>query len=162
MTDLPEPLATSLAALAAPTIRDATTPEKLSRVVQLASATIGSGADAAVTLLGRDGVEAEASTSAVAEELDRAQYQASDGPCLDAVRQLQIFNVGSIAGSPAWPQFRAAATQLGIRSTLSIPLAAGGRALGMLNLYSVRDNAFDGCEQAAARFAVAAVSLLSR
>lgn len=161
MADLDQPLITTLAALAGPTLRDAPTAEKLSRVVQLASATIGSGAAAAVTLLGSDGVEAEASTNALAEELDHVQYQASDGPCLEAVRQLQIFNVGSIARSPGWPQFRAAAARLGIRSTLSVPLAERGRALGMLNLYSIRDNAFDGCEETAARFAVTAAGLFS-
>ncbi|MFP5377652.1 MAG: GAF domain-containing protein, partial [Acidimicrobiia bacterium] len=83
------------------------------------------------------------------------------GPGIDALRQLQVFNVASLASAPAWPEFTELALAQGVRSTLAVPVTAGGRALGVLNLYSADVDAFAGREPIALRYASDAASMLA-
>jgi GAF domain-containing protein len=126
------------------------------RLVRHASKTIGACDSAGVTLVRHGRVTAGCCTDEVARLLDMAQYEAQEGPCLDAVRYLQVFNVAAIADVAIWPAFRNAAGANGIRSSLSIPLAHRGLALGMLNLYSRVPNGFEDCEELAMTLATRA------
>lgn len=153
MADVPDQLARSLAILADPQVARWTTRTKLLRAVQLALVTIGRCDAAGVALIGRLGLDGEVCTSAAAYRLDQAQQQVGGGPCYDAVASLQIFNVESIANASAWPEFRRAAAEHGMRSSLSVPLTIRGVAIGRLNLYSKSVNGFEGCERLAATFA---------
>jgi GAF domain-containing protein len=153
MADVPDQLARSLAILAEPEVATWTTRKKLLRAVQLARVTIGRCDAAGVALIGRLGLDGEVCTSAAAYRLDEAQREAGGGPCFDALTSLQIFNVESIANACAWPEFRQAAAEHGMRSSLSIPLTIWGVALGRLNLYSKSVNGFEGCERQGATFA---------
>lgn len=161
MADSPDQLARSLAILADPAVARWTTRKKLLRVVELAAGTIGRCDSAGVALIGTLGSDGEVCTDEAAYRLDRAQDHPGGGPCHDAVSSLQIFNVGSIARAPAWPEFRRAAAANGIRSSLSIPLTIRGVAIGRLNLYSDRVGGFEGCERSAAVFAAAVVVALA-
>src|SRR5205085_7455340 len=64
---------------------------------------------------------------------------------LDAITNLRIVRVPSLPGSAAeWGErVAAAAVEAGVGSSLSAPLVVDGRALGGLNVYSARLNAFD-------------------
>ncbi len=122
---------------------------------------VGRCVSAGVTLVDAGEVTGRGCTDAVARELDMAQSQAGEGPCLDALRFLQIFNVASIADAEDWPLFRDKAIANGIRSSLSIPMCGGRHAMGTLNLYSRALNGFEGCEGPAMQFAaVTAATLL--
>lgn len=101
-------------------------------------------------------------TSALGCQLEEVQWSAGRGPGLDAVRQLQVFNVESLAAAPSWPEFTRAALGRGVRCALSVPVTARGRALGVLNLYSSQPGAFTGREPVALRHASAAALLLAR
>jgi GAF domain-containing protein len=161
MADVPDQLARSLAILADPAVIRWSTRKKLLRVVELATRTIGGCDSAGVTLLGRLGLDGEVCTNVAAYRLDRAQSEAGGGPCHDAVSSLQIFNVDSIARAPTWPEFRQAAAENGIQSSLSVPLIVRGVAIGRLNLYSERLNGFDGCEELASAFAAAVATAVA-
>lgn len=100
-------------------------------------------------------------TSALGRRLEEAQWAAGHGPGIDALRQLQVFNVASLASAPAWPEFTELALAQGVRSTLAVPVTAGGRALGVLNLYSADVDAFSGREPIALRYASDAASMLA-
>lgn len=126
------------------------------RLVSHARKTIGACDSAGLTLVRHRKVMAGVCTDEVARDIDRVQNGTQDGPCLDAVRHLQIFSVASIADVDSWPAFREAARANGIRSSLSVPMAHRGRALGMLNLYSRAPNGFDGYEEPAMAFATRA------
>jgi GAF domain-containing protein len=128
----------------------------VARLVTQARETIGACDSAGLTLVRHNRVTAGVCTDEVARDIDLAQYDAREGPCLDAVRHLQVFSVVSIADVTTWSAFRSAALANGIRSSLSIPLAHRGRALGMLNLYSRLPNGFDDCEMLAMAFATRA------
>jgi GAF domain-containing protein len=126
------------------------------RLVSHARKTIGACDSAGLTLVRQGRVTAGVCTDEAARDLDLAQYDAREGPCLDAVHYLQVFSVAAIADVAVWPAFRGAAVANGIRSSLSIPLAHRGLALGMLNLYSRQLNGFEDCEELATAFATRA------
>jgi hypothetical protein len=76
-----------------------------------------------------------AMSSDVALEVDSSQY-AGGGPCLEALDG-QPVAVPDIAADMQWPDFRRAATQLGLHMSLSIPMVtASGETTNVLNLYS--------------------------
>ena len=118
-----------------------------------AARTVGRCDAAVISVLRDHEVSTAACTAAVASDLDRAQWEAGDGPCLDAVRHLQVFYVASIPHACSWPQFRRVAAEKRVMSSLSAPLTIRGRALGTLTLYSRHSDGFDGCEELAMRFA---------
>lgn len=121
----------------------------LRAVLEHAKRAVPAGDEAGVVLV-VDGVPSLAVGSAHrARQLDRAQCESGRGPGLDAVRQLQVFNVGDLgSSSSSWPDFSTVAARLGVVSSLSVPLTWAGRALGALGLYSSRPHAFSGCEAA--------------
>lgn len=158
MADVPDQLSRSLAVLAEASFDRWPTRRKLLRIVELAKALIGSCDAASVSLTGRRGQDGEVCTEEAAYRLDRAQHGPGGGPCRDAVRSLRIFNVDAIAKAPAWPEFRQAAAENGIESSLSVPLTIGDVAIGVLNLYSRRVGGFEGCERSAAALAAGAAA----
>lgn len=108
---------------------------------------------AGVTLVDGDDLAVLIGSSPLGEELEAAQWAARQGPGLDAIRQLQVFNVGSLRLARAWPRFAEAVERAGVRSCLAVPITAGGRALGSLALYSEQEAAFEGGEQVGLHFA---------
>jgi hypothetical protein len=113
---VPDQLAQSTVILAAPAVARWSTRKKLLRVVALAVSTIGRCDAASATLLGILDFDGEVCTSAVAYRLDQPQHGDGGGPCVDAVRFLQIFNVGCISTAATWHDYRVAAAADGIRS----------------------------------------------
>jgi GAF domain-containing protein len=110
---------------------------------------VGKAHSAGITIVEAGEVTGRCCTDRVADDLDRAQWEADEGPCIDALRFLQIFNVACVADALEWHAFRDAAAGNGIASSLAVPLFEGGRALGTLTLYSRVANGFDDCEQLA-------------
>jgi GAF domain-containing protein len=86
--------------------------------------------------------------------VDRLQYQADDGPAIDALRHARPVNVHDTATASGWPRFCKQAASLGIRSCYAAPLVNDGEPIGALVLYARRPAAF-GQEEArrADRFA---------
>ena len=122
---------------------------------------VGRCHSAGVTVVDAGEVTGRGCTDRVADALDGAQSQAGEGPCIDALRFLQIFNVACIADLEDWPAFRDAAAKNGIQSSMAVPLSDGGRGLGTLNLYSRILNGFEDCEQLAMDFASRAAAALT-
>jgi hypothetical protein len=78
-----------------------------------------------------------AASSDLARAVDEAQYRDDAGPCLEALDADYPAAVPEIAATMTWPGFRDTAVQLGLRTSLSIPLFAGsGKTIAALNLYS--------------------------
>ena len=63
-----------------------------------------------------------AATGEGAGMLDQAQYDAGVGPCLSAACGEQVVRVDDLAAGTRWPRFRAAGREVGVGSSLSIPL----------------------------------------
>ena len=82
------------------------------------------------------------------------------GPCAEAMVSLRAVKVDVIEQCP-WRDFRRAAAENGVASSLSIPLLSSKVAIGLLNLYSRETNGFVGCEAGATAFGQAAAILLA-
>ena len=97
---------------------------------------------ASITMLERGRPSTPASTSSAATEADQAQYDSGGGPCLTAIETAGIVSIASMTRHSRWPEFRDAALERGIRSSLSLPLNTGDDVIGALNLYGDTEEAF--------------------
>jgi len=133
----------------------------LQRIADLAVAQLDGCDMAGVTMVhGAEGTTA-VFTDQAAPEIDEAQYRTGHGPCLDAYRTGSILRIDETLEDDRWPEFTAAATDHGIRSTLSLPLRADQGVIGALNLYSRTPQAFAENEQMATVFVAHAAAALA-
>jgi GAF domain-containing protein len=82
-------------------------------------------------------------TDPLVTELDTAQYDLREGPCLDAAYEHRTVRVSDFATEQRWPSFAARARAAGAGSMLAIQLYVQGEDLGALNMYSRQVKAFD-------------------
>jgi GAF domain-containing protein len=119
-------------------------PKKLmDRIVAAAIADIEGASHAALSLFTKNRVYTDAASDPLVDEVDQAQYEAAEGPCLDASRQARTVRANDLRDEPRWPTFAARAVELGIRSMLSVQLFVEEGGMGALNLYSEHAGAFD-------------------
>lgn len=102
-----------------------------------------------------------ASTGELALQVDQAQYDTGEGPCLSALYEQQTFRLCDLDSDSPWPKFTARVKDSGLGSLLAIQLYVTGEDLGALNIHSTRPDAFDDqSEDVALLFAAhAAVAL---
>ncbi|MBW8825703.1 MAG: GAF and ANTAR domain-containing protein [Acidobacteria bacterium] len=156
------PLTSSLAALSRFFVGDGTLEETLSRVTYLAVDAIPPADFAGITMMVEGRHRTAIFTDETAPEIDEAQYNSGEGPCLDAFREQQIRRIDSTLADGPWPQFRLAAAAHGIRSTLSVPMLVEKAAVGAMNLYANRERAFgDDDAETAMLFASQAAIVLA-
>src|SRR4051794_33705206 len=142
-----EAVSESLAALASYLLGEVSLRGTLQRVIDLARQAIPAADSAGLTLLDGGRPSTAVFTSDEAAAVDQLQYDRGEGPCLQAYRDNQVYRVDSNRREPRWPGFARQAAAAGVLSSLSLPLVAGGSAIGALNLYAHRESAFsDGDE----------------
>ncbi len=78
----------------------------------------------------------------LALDLDRAQYEAGDGPCMAAARERRRQYFDAATDGQRFPGFTAAAVERGVQSSISLPLTSADRSAA-LNLYATSRHAFD-------------------
>ena len=114
----------------------------LRRVADLAVRTI-SGCDGAGCTLTISG---QPTTSGATEEwvleIDKDQYIAGEGPCLEALEGGKVVLCEDISTETRWPDFVARSKERGLRSVLSFPLMTKNGPHGALNVYSKSPGAF--------------------
>jgi len=143
-------------------VGEATLGETLLQVAELSVELLAPVAFCGLTLLIDGKAQTGVFTDPAAPHIDQAQYDSGHGPCLEAFSTGDVIRVPSTADDRRWPEFSAAAFAHGIRSTLSMPLRAGQRPLGAMNLYSHEINGFTADDQiAAGRFAAQASIVLA-
>ncbi|CAL9627855.1 GAF and ANTAR domain-containing protein [Streptomyces mutabilis] len=118
-------------------------------------------ADAALTLAPCEGVGVTlerdgrpltvVSAGIAAPKLDEKQYGQDDGPCLQALRSGKEITVGDMLDETRWGDYPAYAASCGIRSSLSLPVAAHTDTAGALNFYADPPDAFADSDLAALR-----------
>lgn len=136
------PLTRSLAALSHFFVGDGTLQQTLARVAELSVEAVGPAEFAGITMIVEGRHRTAVFTDESSPEIDQAQYDADDGPCLTAFREQQTVRIQSTLRDGPWPEFRRAAAAHGIRSTLSLPLVVDERPVGALNFYATRERAF--------------------
>ena len=139
----PELLAVSLADLARSLESEHSTELILERIVQSAIDLIPGVQDASISLVvNRKIVNAQASSSEMARQIDIVQTETGEGPCLDAIYEQTTVRVPDMEAEQRWPHFAQRAFELGAGSMLSFQLYVAGNTLGALNLFSSHPAAF--------------------
>ena len=135
------------------TLKDA-----LQQLAESASRVIPEADNVSVTAVRPGGAATVAATDEKVLAIDAEQYDAGDGPCLEAARTLRPVRATLEEGRAKWPRFAAAAEDAGVRAYLSAPITVGDEMIGSLNLYSSDDRAFDPFDEALLRLFVTAAS----
>jgi anti-anti-sigma factor len=118
----------------------------LNRICAVAVERIPRCDHASVTLLeGRQRMYTRAATGPIPEQIDQWQYEALQGPCLEATAGEEVVSVADVHTDGRWPEFsRLTRSQADVRSVMSFRLFNEAGALGSLNLYSGSTGAFAG------------------
>lgn len=135
-------LTEALLALAGALHKDSALGGELDRLVRLAARTIPHCIGASITILVAGEPTSIAGSDEVVFELDAAQYEADEGPCLTALGG-DMVRVAFLASDERFPHFAVGAADQRVRSVRSVPIESRGEVLGSLNLYSREEDAFD-------------------
>jgi GAF domain-containing protein len=156
------PMTASLAALTRFFVGDGTVQETLERVSNLTVDAIPAAEMVGITMLVEGRQRTAVFTDPEAPEIDQAQYDTGEGPCLQAFHDGQITEIESTREPGKWAEFRKVAAAHGIGSTLSFPLLVDGTAVGALNLYARPERAFtDRDRETGTSFAAQAAIVLA-
>ena len=120
--------------------------EVLLRIAQAAVSTVVGCQLASITMKKDGALCTMASTHAAATEVDQAQYQATEGPCIDAVDDAIVY--APAFPDSRWPRLGSRPTGFGVQSAVSYRLAATAPLTnaslgGSLNSYATSPHAFD-------------------
>ena len=135
----------------------------LTRVAELAKATIPGADEVSVTLIEGERARSVAFTGDLAVQLDERQYAKGFGPCMDAAQGGQTITIPDTSAEAGYADFAAVAHRAGVRSSLSVGMPVPQRTVGGLNIYSTSVDAFDAeaIELGRAFAEYAAVALLN-
>ena len=121
---------------------DLTTAALLAHITRAAVREIPGAWHAGITSITGPEVSTPAATGELVEQVDRAQYEAGEGPCLDAARHHATVRSDDLRTDTRWPRFAPRAADLGVRSMVSFELFAGDESFGALNVYAPGPGAF--------------------
>lgn len=136
------PLTESLSTLSRFFVGDRTLKETLVRVSELTVDAVPAAALVGITLPVEGRQSTAVFTDPAAPEIDQAQYDTGEGPCLEAYRDQRAHVVDSMKEDGPWPEFRAAALAWGVHSVLALPLVVDKVSVGAMNLYAYEPYAF--------------------
>lgn len=138
-----DPRSEALAALTQFLVTDTSVGDTLLRIAEITINAIPAADVAGITMLDDRGQPTTGVyTDELSPDVDVAQYSSGRGPCLDAWHTRSVVRIKDLATGTEYPEFRAAALEHGLCSTLSLPLVAVDRGIGALNLYARRPDAF--------------------
>lgn len=132
----------------------------LERLAQTANRTIPDASVVGITVGADSQARTAAATQPLIEEIDRAQYAADEGPCLEAARTRRPVRVHVSEAHERWPTFARAAQDAGMQAFLSAPLTFDDKepALGAVDVYSREEGAFDSLDESLLSLFTAAAS----
>lgn len=138
-------LAARFAQLSGELLSESTETLTFDAVVRRATEAVPGCTHAGITLRRRRGrAETVAASDPLVERIEKVQYTAGEGPCLDAAFERGNVIVSDVPNEERWPRWSEAARAEGVGSTMAIRLHADEATLGALNLFSDRSHAFEG------------------
>ena len=114
----------------------------LTDIVRIATAGIPGAESTSITLLKDEKPFTAAHDGEMALAADELQYAKGYGPCMDAGRGGVLLRIDDVDAEERWPDYVAHAREVGVRSSLSVPLPYQGSSIGALNIYSTQLAAF--------------------
>lgn len=143
-------------------VEDETVESTMSRVSAIAVHLLGGATEAGVSMVTAKGIETVGATSELVRDVDRIQYEESEGPCVDAIKDLCNYEMDDLGSDPRWPRFsRRAAKESPLGSLVAFLLWGREGSMGALNVYGAEAEAFSEEDRAlgAAYAAHAAIAL---
>jgi transcriptional regulator with GAF, ATPase, and Fis domain len=142
----------SIEELAGLLVEESSLDDLLGQVLELTSRAIQASAAVSVTVVDDRGDHATAAASSDdARAVDDAQYALDEGPCVEALRTGIEQRFDDLTELDKWPLFRERADELGFHSVFAVPLRAGGRAIGCLNVFAAEANGLSEDDRTLAR-----------
>ena len=129
----------------------------LTEIVHVASTGIPGAESTSITLIRGEEAYTAAHAGEMALAADELQYERGYGPCMDAGRGGVVLRIDDMATETRWPDYSARVLDVGVRSSLSVPLPYQGTSIGALNNYSSEVGAFRGEDAMTAAVQVAEV-----
>jgi GAF domain-containing protein len=120
----------------------------LGEVTRLAAEHVPGAESTSITLIRGDTATTAAHHGEMALTADEVQYDEGYGPCLDAGRAGVVLRIDDTHTETRWPTYVARVVEVGVRSSLSMPLPYQGTTIGALNIYSTEPHAFASEESA--------------
>ena len=122
----------------------------LEKIVHLAVENLEACEFAGISLVEKRKITSPASSNDIPRKVDEIQSEVGEGPCIDAIKEHEVFQTGELKKEHRWPQFSERAHQeTGISSILAIRLFVDNEdTMGALNLYSTAPDAFDDSDVA--------------
>jgi GAF domain-containing protein len=114
----------------------------LDEIVAIAAKGIPGAESTSITMLRGEEAFTAAHFGEMALAADELQYERGYGPCMDAGRGNVVLRVDDMAEETRWPDYSKKVLQVGVRSSLSVPLPFQGASIGALNNYSSHVGAF--------------------
>jgi GAF domain-containing protein len=117
----------------------------LHRAAQMAVDVLDRCDYAGISIVRSTGIETPAATDEALRRIDELQYELDEGPCLAALRESEVVVTTNLAEDERWPSWGTTISrELDIHSSLSVRLFTGHKALGALNCYALKTDAFTG------------------
>jgi GAF domain-containing protein len=117
--------------------------ETLHAIVRTAVSTVPGAEHAGVSLIEhRREIHTRASTGELPRRVDKAQYDAGEGPCLTSAWEQTTVRMDDVRTERRWPEFARRVRDLDVGSSVSFQLFVRRDNLGALNLYASRPHAF--------------------
>lgn len=134
----------------------------LKRVADSAEQAVTDADGVTITIMSDAGARTAAATEDRLARLDLVQYDADRGPCLEAATARHAVRAVVGQNEHRWPEFEAAARELGISAYLAVPMLVtttdSDKLVGSLNIYSVTVSAFDPFDEGVMRLFTTAAS----
>ena len=129
--------------------------EVLTEVTAIARQGIPGAESTSITMIRGDRAFTVAHAGEMALAADEMQYENGYGPCMDAGRGGVVLRVDDMLTETRWPDYAERVREVGVRSSLSVPLPYQGTSIGALNIYSTEPAAFATPESLGAGLEVA-------
>jgi GAF domain-containing protein len=136
------PVIDLMRALTAVSLVDRTLDDALAELTRIARDGLPGTEATSITLIRGGRAFTAAFAGDVALHADEMQYARGYGPCLDAGRAGLTLIVDDMRTEQRWPDYTRHVTELGVLSSLSVPLPFQGETVGALNNYSSKPMAF--------------------
>lgn len=121
----------------------------LDEIVNLAVENLGACEFAGISMAEKGRISSPASSNEIPRRVDEIQSETGEGPCVDAIREHEVFRTGDLPNEKRWPEFSPRAyDETRVCSILSLRLFVEDDTMGALNLYSTVPDAFDGSDVA--------------
>jgi len=133
--------------------------EVLAEIAGIARRAMPGAEASSITLIRGESAFTAAFDGQMAMDADELQYQRGYGPCVDAGRAAQVFLVEDMRQEQRWPDYARHVADLGVRSSLSVPLPFQGVTIGAVNNYASTPGAFGEADVAVGQEIAAWVAL---